>query len=504
MSLTRPRDGSSASRVRDLPVDAAHQLEVAPSPGPSWTGEVVRWFVCLGVWVACLPGLVPDVAVSDRGTFVSVAERLAAGDRLYVDVWDNQDPLFFYANGLVRWVSPWLDPVLEVGWACLAAAGLAMVARHLGVRHATPLAWTVMPLAIVGRFVLAGHTHLPGTAVALLVMGLLVTGRSRGAGLALGVLLFLKVTIAPVALVAVVAWLAARRDAKAFARGLAGACAAIACCVLVMFARGDLVGYVAAIGSNVGYTDPGWLGSDQNPLLAHLSRVRSRYSAIAVAVLGVALAWAGAGRDRVEGDLVRPLWWAAVASFGSAVGVLAATAYWPHHLQALTFPTALVIAIVARRLANRPTVVVWLAVPLVAWLGAGAVSPQAVSGSFLHAPQALVRSATPAPITAGLVDGASASFARLGQNSSGEGTGLRGWTLSCRRFHQYPFEPAQAFEETVDCLPKAEVVLVSDNFTIQAGRNEWNRFVAQSEERLADGFGCEAVEGGRVCRRRAV
>src|SRR5690242_21618277 len=43
-------------------------------------------------WAVALPRLVPST-FGDHGTYASVAERLIAGDRLYVDVWDNKDPL---------------------------------------------------------------------------------------------------------------------------------------------------------------------------------------------------------------------------------------------------------------------------------------------------------------------------------------------------------------------------------------------------------------------------
>ena len=35
---------------------------------------------------------------SDAGIFLSVAGRLLDGDRLYVDVLDNKDPLFYYSH----------------------------------------------------------------------------------------------------------------------------------------------------------------------------------------------------------------------------------------------------------------------------------------------------------------------------------------------------------------------------------------------------------------------
>src|SRR5262245_12273603 len=46
-------------------------------------------------WAAILPLMVP-AHVSDRDIYVFVADRILAGDRLYVDVYDNKDPLFYY------------------------------------------------------------------------------------------------------------------------------------------------------------------------------------------------------------------------------------------------------------------------------------------------------------------------------------------------------------------------------------------------------------------------
>ena len=45
----------------------------------------------------------PYVA-SDQGVFLSVAGRMLDGDRLYSDVLDNKDPLFYYTYAGALWV----------------------------------------------------------------------------------------------------------------------------------------------------------------------------------------------------------------------------------------------------------------------------------------------------------------------------------------------------------------------------------------------------------------
>ena len=64
------------------------------------SGKIARFDPILSslvllTWVSIVPRLVPDRSL-DRGIFVSVAERLIAGDALYTGVLDNNDPLFYY------------------------------------------------------------------------------------------------------------------------------------------------------------------------------------------------------------------------------------------------------------------------------------------------------------------------------------------------------------------------------------------------------------------------
>lgn len=59
----------------------------------SW--QIITYFLILIAWIAIVPNIIPD-RNSDRGIFVSVAERLLAGDILYKEVLDNKEPLFYY------------------------------------------------------------------------------------------------------------------------------------------------------------------------------------------------------------------------------------------------------------------------------------------------------------------------------------------------------------------------------------------------------------------------
>src|SRR5512144_127111 len=115
--------------------------------GPS---GVKTYFASLGpwvpvsiliIWVALLPRMIPDVRSADRGIFVSVAERLLAGDALYRDVWDNKDPLFYFSLALGRAISPYADIVIEVSWVACSSVALLVLARWLGVDSPLVSGW---------------------------------------------------------------------------------------------------------------------------------------------------------------------------------------------------------------------------------------------------------------------------------------------------------------------------------------------------------------------------
>ena len=68
----------------------------------------------------------------DFGIFLSVAARLADGDRLYVDVWDNKAPLFYYADALAFEVAGWRGPFLiDILWVSIAAASIWLLLERV-------------------------------------------------------------------------------------------------------------------------------------------------------------------------------------------------------------------------------------------------------------------------------------------------------------------------------------------------------------------------------------
>ena len=151
---------------------------VKPSPTDQRSSRsIVEWasfgLVAVATWIFTISRAVP-LRNGDRGVFVSMAERLAAGDVLYVDVWDNKEPLFFWTLSLGRLVSPGMDVVIEVAWIAAASVAIFFAARSAGAQNllAAAAGFLATPLILTGAVYHAGFSHLPATAVFLAIAAL--------------------------------------------------------------------------------------------------------------------------------------------------------------------------------------------------------------------------------------------------------------------------------------------------------------------------------------------
>jgi len=466
--------------------------------------------VTAAIWIMVGPRMVPVPTVSDRGTFISVAERMLAGDALYAQVWDNKDPLFYYANAAVRLGGPLGDVVLEAMWLAIAMISMDRLAHLLaaGIRARWGLACLATPIVLTGHFYFAGHTHLPGTAVGLAVIAAMMERRFVVAGGLLGLLVFLKITAAPVVGLAALAVVLARGDKRALLTGAAGFASSAALMMAMLGARGELTAYGAVLVANFGYADPAWLGSGAPPWLAHLQRVWSPSFAIAITAVGALLA---TGVVRLVRRTAEPteaaLWWASTAAFGGTLVVLALTAYWPHHAQALYLPALLSLTLAvsgAGRLeSSGQRIIAGLLLAAAALGTAGVPRPADFVESVRSLPHPLHALVTPADTTQIMLRlSAPTSYARIGPNDVGTAWGLREWDLACPRFHQYPFDPPTVFDDTIACLAGAPVVLVAGSPQPVPGRPAWNGFLADVEGLLSRRYACERAGDDRICLRR--
>ncbi|CAN7463471.1 glycosyltransferase 87 family protein [Terrabacter sp. LjRoot27] len=485
-------------------------------------------------WLATLPRLVPST-FGDHGTYVSVAERLLVGDRLYVDVWDNKDPLFYYALALGRLVSPLSDVVLEVLWVLGAGLAVLVLARAAGASSGLALVAGLgaTPLLLTGPAYESGMTHLPGLALLLAAVACAVRSRWVAAGVLVGLLLLTKLVLAPVVAGALLVVALHRRSAgglRGLARAVAGAVALLAVGIGAMWLRGELPGWVDNFRLNADYAEGDLASSQYGPVIGHLLRALPEdgrgagmvtVASLVVVVLVIPRSWRGPGPDRpaATADSTSPpsatapprtispavLWDLVVVSLTLGLVVIAVTATWPHHAQTFSAPGGFALALIATRLSDRA--VGWRApvvVLLAGYLMAGALHPYFTLTAARNVPTSiqLLQRASPDSVVLDSLPQVR-TYARAGSNdASAHAVGLDDLDLVCPRFHQYSLEPTAILDLTATCLPRADAIIVDDTLRPEAGEPDWNAYVARVRALVATGYDCVRTTGSQVCVRR--
>jgi hypothetical protein len=79
--------------------------------------------------------------------------------------------------------------------------------------------------------------------------------------------------------------------------------------------------------------------------------------------------------------------------------------------------------------------------------------------------------------------------------------GLREWKLACPRFGQSIWESETILQSTMDCLPGANVILITDDVQRTDAYPLWNNFLDELDALVEAEYECSSGDGGRVCRR---
>ncbi|WP_344364913.1 hypothetical protein [Arthrobacter humicola] len=468
----------------------------------------------LVIWVALLPRIIPGTS-SDRGIFVSVAERLLAGDTLYRDVWDNKDPLFYYSLALGRTISPYADILLELTWIVSAGTAVYVLARKLGCNAPGALfaAFGMTPLILTGGLYRPGYTHLPGTALVLLVLAATVSRRFAAAGFLLAILACLKLVMLPIALLLILTVITLRKEWRALVPGSAAFALCAAALAGLLYARGELFPYLQAQLANVSYSQGDLVDERWGSFVGHLMLVASIDAVVVATAVAGAIVWVFA-ENRLAGG-TRPverrslmLWACAATALVAALVVLGFTGMWDHHGQVLYVPAILVGVGAVQRFQSgfnvRSKLHMAALVGLIVALS-GPTAPLRYGGAALiSGPRSLAAlNDVSAEARAVLSVGPSGTYARLGANDDdGHAYGLRDWKLACPRFQQYAFDTAEVLNSVAECLPRAEVILLSPAAGPKDGDPTWNAYWAKVESTLRDGYACEKWQDERICTRR--
>lgn len=478
--------------------------------------SLVTVALAVPTWWFVLRGAVLSRAY-DGGIFLSVAGGLNDGQSLYSGVWDNKDPLFLGVFALADRVAPLAPFLTDWFWLPVGAVGAWLLARSvMSADRALFTAVVVTPWILTGAWYIGGYSNTPGTVLVLLVLGLLARRWAVAAGIALGLLVFAKLAVAPIAIVAVLALLLVRSLRSVAVRALVAGVVSVAVGFLVLALTGSLAGYVDMVGRNRAYAGDAmtYFGFDPS-FTGHLEKFRADLAPgmpwvlTAIGVLLVVATALLARRSWRDAHLLAFVAWFWVVCLGT-LGVLAISYVWPHHAQFIALPAVMAAVAVGAVVPERLPVIAWMPVALVVGFlltGWGSTTAfvdhsRTVDENF----EAAVAVADETPLNAKLlrtVPLPEFRFAILGTND--EGGFLRdipaGATLGCPRFHLYDFSPGTDFEEAWACLDTVDALIITDNFVV-FGNGGKAASVQPVLGKVGALFDCQRVEDRQVCVRK--
>jgi len=462
------------------------------------------------LWIGVLPRLtVPDWR-TDRAVYLSVAERLLAGDTLYSGVYDNKDPLFYYFVAAQRALGSWAEPAAEIMLIAIAAAATYFLAIRVSSQWtAAAISLIAVPIVLTGASYSAGFSELPGIVLVLVAITASACVRPILAGSCIGLLAFMKLIYVPIALLGVSCFLLARRDffeALAVAVGAFMSALVVVCLLLV---RAELLPFVETIKLNIAYSQGSLIGSKKGlaALVEHIRRIggwrfAGQLAPISLAILLILIALSGI-LDRSRAQLA--IAGSCVSALIGSLLVLSLIGLWWYHKQILYIPSILALLGLGSLLdlaARRARLLTLGLVILTGYLMAGAPNPTNYIQSLHKSYAAKLNRVSPEAQRL-LKIGNSGTYARFGWGdaNTGHAIGLRHWKLACPRFAQYIFEPEASLNKVFECASTSPTLLISAEFRFQGGPAT-KEFVSRVERLLDESYSCDADSGLRVCVRR--
>lgn len=448
----------------------------------------------------------------DSGVFLSVAARLLDGDRLYADVADNKDPLFYYTYAAALWVGGWRAPfALDGLWLAFAGIGMALMLRVLRAGPSAVVAGTVMyPLGLTAAWYETGASMLGGLALAPWVGWLWLRGSFGAFGATLGLAALFKANLALILVAPAAAALllspSDRPRLRRIAEAAVGLSAVIGGAAVFLAARGELGAYLEILAYNTYYSNAGLQSQGgSGGALEHLELVREyflasgkwQWPAAVIAVVGL-FATAVVGWRR-HGRSFQLLSAVAITTLIATVGTLALTALFGVHLQMLAYPATLaaatLISATSRWIDGRAgAVAAAVCVVFAAWT---CLKNEDVSNLSLRAwssPQVSTPGTTLEAARVRWYEGVDrVPYMVFGRNSEDAHAAFISdeLTLACRWFHQYPFYSDEQFSETLECArsKRPMLVLVTQSFyDPMPDAPRWESFVSSAREFLEAGY----------------
>ena len=449
---------------------------------------------------------------------MSTTAGIRQGLPLYSGVWDNKDPLFDGAMALFASVLPVLAFVMDWFWLPVAAVGTVLIARRVvSLPTALLVGCVATPLLLIGPAYLPGLTNTPETAVALLCLGLLINRWYLWAGIAMGVLLFLKIIVFPAVLLCALALLAfptLRRGLLRVGGGLLfGAVAGVG----LMAVLGWLPGYATMLQRNLAYARDAivYFGYPNSPS-GHLTMLGREWAATGwLAAAGLAAILVAAGvtlgvrHFRVPPEEVLTVVWLVICTLGIGAA-LALTYLRVHHAQVLSLVAVMAVVVLAQLVEPiRWRVLSWILILVGTFVLSGWSTPAQLLDVYrgrvaaFSATWADIDVVSKEAVLLNNVSAATFTFARLGTNDD---RGFlwdtrEGVILGCPEFHVYDFSPTEAYTRIDDCLRTVDVILKADSFDAFASPGNIGN-VPSILDYVRINFTCIRLDDRQLCTRK--
>lgn len=467
-------------------------------------------------WFVAINGIMSRVL--DGGLFLSIVGGMEQGLGLYSEVFEIKDPIYFAAMFAAHKISPAGPFVMDWLWIPLAAVGGWLLARAVtSADRALAIGLLGVPLVLTGGFYAPGLTNTPGTALILVGLGLALNRWGILAGIALGLVVFTKALVFPLALVPILVLLVVSNYRRVAIRALISGTATVAAVAGLLWILGILGPYLDVLrwNSSYSFTIMEYFGYESS-FAGHFARLMDQWSSvgwlsaalIAALVAAVGIRWLASSAWRTPERGVFALW-SVIVTVGT-VGIIGLSYIWQHHGQLVYLPAILAVVSLAAVLPDRwPLLVALPAVVVGSWTVGAWGMPSDGWNRVVAAKDALPAKwaeVDEVPVDARLlasVPRSDFSYARLGTNDD------RGYLLAtrpdahlaCPQFHLYDFSPDEDFTQMLDCIQSVDVILMTDNFVVFG--NGGKAAVVQPILQYVDAnFDCLRVDDRQICTRR--
>jgi hypothetical protein len=288
----------------------------------------------------------------DMGWFLSISSFVQNGYRLYADIFEIKDPLFFYTAAVSLKIFGTTGPYLiDVALITMSAPIAYLIARSMKLSElASKLSAICFIIVLTGAYYQTFRTQIFGIFMFLLCMLFILKGKWFFAGCAAVAVVGFKMPIAAYLIGLIPLVYALRPTLRKLMEFLLGTLFSLGSLIGLLLLRGEFQGYLNMIRENINYAS-GYQtmeGMRAGPLGHLLIWDGDTGKARTLLFACFVISYVYIRTSAIENSklILNSMW----GVFGGTFLFLSLTALWPHHLQILSIPVFLITVAVSNAL----------------------------------------------------------------------------------------------------------------------------------------------------------